>query len=860
LDDGAVALLTNISPDPAVRRDYWRKVHEHEREPQPDALEFHRSRLSASSWLQIATIEGLPAKVRELAVKMAAAKKAKSNKKKPDGELEMDRIKSGKLLSVIRGEIGPWDWKKPPIRVRQGRGGRTQFRLTAEFPIGIDAAARLRITSAFCRDLDEIGVMYTAAVHAPDHHNDERNFHLHIAYHDRPAKRLQDGRWDFEVREKVPGQWNRFRYPYRQPKIGELCRAPDGGNSREYGAAQIYLMREKFASLCNAELKNAGIGRLFDPRTYDAMGIDQPPTKPLDPRPAALEAVGIPTRKGIENSEIIWTAELQRNITACDEARKTREAFRARVGDARQTLAEAGDHDIAQRMEALAARFDKHAQFLTAHEQEIGELRVTLAMAHARPTKTADSCSRILGAIKNGKASPADVKNRALIEERQRAAEAFLDGIDAIYHEHTPVLELLLDRRDTAIGELAAITARLERLLAKDVETALRRTPPVEARQPAVEDPPMARSDRELIDELLDRIAKEDLPVLLPDDSNRSYRVPGISRDEFRLLNADQFSRWVQTRLEGISNIQRDRMKQAAGLLREHGQDGLDRLAVGDSNARRALKHLAAYKDHPTLISLTTAPMALPPPAQDSSVGNVSADEMVSAKAGKNMPSNPPAQHQTADDVGQTTNILPSPEPTIPDVAGNITSQVSAAPSTGREEGIAAYAHAIRTEADVRLIKRGSEYEVDPDSVPDWPTSANAFSEEPAVRDAIWDRLEIEEEKSRSQTRIRIIYELERCAFRPVERIGGRWHIKGLGEDLMGFAHRWQDHEELSTAYRQLSDRWTAREMSAAREPAKQVSISNQCREPVWNAAEQDQDLSVELQHRYLSSRSGRDR
>lgn len=156
--DGTVALLTNISQDPAVRRDYWRKVHEHEREAQPDAIEFHRSRLSPSSWLQIAAIERLPSHVREMAAAMAPTKGRKGNKK-PDAEVQMDRVEAGILLSVIRDEIDGWDWKKPPIRLRKGRGGRTQFHLAAEFPIGIDAAARLRITSAFCRDLGEIGVM-----------------------------------------------------------------------------------------------------------------------------------------------------------------------------------------------------------------------------------------------------------------------------------------------------------------------------------------------------------------------------------------------------------------------------------------------------------------------------------------------------------------------------------------------------------------------------------------------------------------------------------------------------------------------------------------------------------------------------
>ncbi|OWQ98363.1 MobA/MobL family protein [Sphingopyxis witflariensis] len=336
--DGKVALFTNISPEPAVRSDYWRKVHEHERTPKPDAVEFYGAHLPASSWRQIAAIEDLPAKIRELAAKMATTKGNKSHKKKPDAELVMGRAEAGKLLAVIRKEVGAWDRKKSPIRIRQGRGGRTQFRYTAEFPQGIDTTARLRITAEFCQELDAKGVMYTAAIHAPDAHNDERNFHLHVATHDRPARRLEDGRWDFEVREVVPGQWNRFRYPYRQPKIAALSRDPAGGNPREYAASEIYRMREKFADLCNTELKLAGCGRLFDPRTYEKMGIDQPPTERLGPQSSALETAGIPTAKGSRNAEILWTAELQRNLKMCNKAQKTREKLRAHVENALKAL------------------------------------------------------------------------------------------------------------------------------------------------------------------------------------------------------------------------------------------------------------------------------------------------------------------------------------------------------------------------------------------------------------------------------------------------------------------------------------------------------------------------------------------
>ena len=858
LGDGRVALLTNISPDPAVRRDYWRKVHEHEREAQPDALEFHPSRLPTASWLEIAAIEQLPTHVREMAATMGAAKGRKGNAKKPAAEVEMNRREAAKLLAVIRDELADWDWKKPPIRLRKGRGGRTQFRVTAEFPIGIDAAARLRITSDFCRDLDAVGVMYTAAIHAPDHHNDERNFHLHIAYHDRPAKLMEDGRWDFEVKEMVPGQWNRYRYPFRQPKIAELSRDPEGGNYRAYASSKMRSMREQFADLCNREMQAAGIRRLFDARSYAAMGIEQSPTRPLGPKSAALEAVGIPTGTGIANAEIIWTAALQQNIKQCEDARKTRDVFRARVDNAVKALAAADDRDLSQRIEALAVRYDEHARFLATHEMEIGELGITLAMAHARPTKTADTCLRLLEAIENGKAKATDVKDRALIEERRRAAENFLGGIDAIYEQRRAILEPLLDRRDTAVKELVGITSTLKSLLCEDVEAVLGQKPLVEARQPVSEVHSPVRPDRELVDEILDRITKNDLPVLLPDDSNDNYRVKGISRDEYRLLDAEHFSRWVQKRLEGISKIQRDRMKEAADLLRQHGQDGLDRLAVTDSNARRALKHLAAYKDHATLISLTRVPEASLA-RHDSSASNVSAGEKVPADADRSTAASS-YQSQAADGAGRTTSDNLSPVPTIPETKVDIAYPYPTPDLRAVEKAIEEYAQAIRSEPGVRLIERSGQYEVDPKSVPNWLRSAEAFSDRPAVRDAIRDRRDIEQEKDHSQTRVRIIHELGRCGLRPLERIGDRWHINNLSEDLLELAHRWQDHEELAAAYRHLNAVWTARELLAAQEPPKQALMTNPGRQSVVMNVEQELDVDNELPHGWSNSRNGQGR
>ena len=149
---------------------------------------------------------------------------------------------------------------------------------------------------------------------------------------------------------------------------------------------------------------------------------------------------------------------------------------------------------------------------------------------------------------------------------------------------------------------------------------------------------------------------------------------------------------------------------------------------------------------------------------------------------------------------------------------------------------------------------------MDTKSVPNWLRSAEAFSDRPAVRDAIRDRRDIEQEKDHSQTRVRIIHELGRCGLRPLERIGDRWHINNLSEDLLELAHRWQDHEELAAAYRHLNAVWTARELLAAQEPPKQALMTSPGRESVAKNVEQEPDLDNELSQGCSNSRNGWER
>src|SRR3546814_18668078 len=93
----------------------------------------------------------------------------------------------------------------PPFEFKSGRGGSVQFRLVAELPYELTPEDRALIVQNFCDHLggpetrdgadggqQSVGMMYTAVIHAPDAHNDLRNYHLHIVAPDRQAKSLSE--------------------------------------------------------------------------------------------------------------------------------------------------------------------------------------------------------------------------------------------------------------------------------------------------------------------------------------------------------------------------------------------------------------------------------------------------------------------------------------------------------------------------------------------------------------------------------------------------------------------------------------------------------------------------------------------
>ncbi len=598
--DGERAVFSNISPDPLERQAYWQAVHECERTPGVDRLTLVPENASRGAWQALAAAPDVPEAVRDIAAVFATARGKRKARAIPLDDLAIDGAAARELAETLATILGTGK-KKSAVRVSKGRGGRTQYRLTAEFPDGLDAVGRRAITQAICDRLDSAGIMYVAAIHAPDHHNDHRNHHLHLACHDRPARKIGD-RWDFTIAEEVEGQHRRVRYPYAQKKVAEWSRDPGGGNHRYYGSTSVAEMRAFFADRCNEELDRLGATRKFHPGTLRSLGCERDGQKPLGTRAAPLEAVGVPTAKGIDNAELLWSALLREAWTAAEERTKARTALRRRLAEAERRFTEGAVVDQAHvaAIRDLTARLDVADAVLRQHDAECAEYDVTLAMARARPDKTITVCRRILKAIGEGKADSAEQRANAAIAARADAAEAFLAGIAAIERDHAPVLAEYRTAVTTAQAEVEAIADAA--------------TPLIERPAPARTLEPARPDLRATLEALFDRIMTDDIPILPPGGTVTEYRVPGVTRVEFAALTTPALAEMAQKRLAALADIQAKRMTAAAKHVASIGTDGLTRAtADGDPGAARTLKHIRAYGTHPVYLhAVATAQRAEP--------------------------------------------------------------------------------------------------------------------------------------------------------------------------------------------------------------------------------------------------------
>ncbi|WP_267434389.1 MobA/MobL family protein [Sphingomonas sp. GM_Shp_1] len=779
--DGERAVFSNISPDPWERKAYWQAVHEHERTPGVDRLTLMPENASRGAWQALASAPDAPEAVRDVAAAFATARGKRKTRTIPLDDLAVNGAAARKLAKTLATILGTGK-KKAAARVSKGRGGRTQYRLTAEFPDGLDAAGRRTVTQAICDRLDSFGIMYVAAIHAPDHHNDRRNHHLHLACHDRPARKIGD-RWDFTIAETVAGQHGRVRYPYAQKKVADWSRDSAGGNHRDYGTTMVAEMRTFFADRCNEELDRLGVTRRFHPGTLRSLGCERDGQKPLGTRAAPLDAVGVPTARSIDNAELLWSALLREAWTAAEERTKARTTLRRRLAEAERRFAEGTVVDQAHvvAIRDLTARLDAADTVLRQHDAECAEYDVTLAMARARPDKTITVCRRILKAIGEGKADSAEQRANAAIAARADAAEAFLASIAAIEHDHAPELAKYRTAVTTAQAEVEAIADAAKPLIDRSAPA---RTP-----EPARPDP------RATLEALFDRIMADDMPILPPEGTVAGYRVPGVTRAEFAALTTPALAEMAQKRLAVLADIQAKRMTAAAKHLASVGTEVLTRAAAdGDPGAARTLKHVRAYGAHPVYLrALAEAQKTEPPVTAPAEKTGRTWRDFIGGLLGHNPPVQP------------STPIEPTPQPPVPEPAKD-------AALSPRDEAIAALAAALLADPALRVAEGKHGLVIDTADAPDWRVSADVFADAPAVLDAMRRRHAAPWLDHSAIERNRLLADLHAALMGslrpPLRKVGEQWDVDLTDKRLAALVTHWRGYDSLDALLTDVDHQW----------------------------------------------------
>ncbi|MBK1666947.1 hypothetical protein CKO28_02675 [Rhodovibrio sodomensis] len=275
------------------------------------------------------------------------------------GVAELAESEVGERHVVSFGNLGETKneraefWRK--VEQSEGRKARVQCRLILELPHELDTAGRERIIRDFCQEFEDRSFPYWAVVHAPSKHNDRRNYHCHIAYFDRPARRMEDNRWDFEITEEK--RWANRKVatvrPHKQPKL------PDAS-----GPKWIRALRASFAQAANREFERAGVTRRYDPRSYRESGISKQPTRHLGNKIAYAESLGIDTKLGRVNAEREMDYQLSAGTLRYveDAARMERILDTRGTGDAPEDAFSDDLVQLCQRyrdLSAQAAKFEK---------------------------------------------------------------------------------------------------------------------------------------------------------------------------------------------------------------------------------------------------------------------------------------------------------------------------------------------------------------------------------------------------------------------------------------------------------------------------------------------------------------------
>jgi hypothetical protein len=297
-EDGIIiSLFGNIADTKEQRLEFWKKLEEFEQSPRGHTFTIDPFR-GADFWESVKqhadSGRTIPSELKQ------AMESSKSNTTPVEVTLNdedaISLLRFARSMGALQADGA--------IKVALGRGGRVQTRIIAELPHEITPAQRLAVAKQYCAEFERLGLPYWAVIHAPDKHNDRRNFHIHIVLSERPAKRMIDpatGKevWDFEIVEtyRTSKRQTRHHYPFAQNRIRTLTDRRGIRNERA-----------RWCQMLNSALEAAGSTKRYDPRSYKDMGLTQKAKKRIDPKIYAKERKGEATDQGIDVAREEWAA------------------------------------------------------------------------------------------------------------------------------------------------------------------------------------------------------------------------------------------------------------------------------------------------------------------------------------------------------------------------------------------------------------------------------------------------------------------------------------------------------------------------------------------------------------------------
>lgn len=318
---GRPLIISNISKKADEIASFFSLVEENERSANPDTARIDLDR-HRDIWRRV---------VDDPACEPALVQVYRAAKGQGSIEVELSRGADALLKLMKRHGFVPADKAYPSkrqdelngLKLTKGRGGRIQWRIVVALPAEFSARQRRRAVEAICQRLGRQGAMYAAVIHEPVATNHQNNYHAHIDVYDRPCRRLTGDerdlvhvtpKWQAKIKDELEsgklahlkGHWDlaavrEYRSSSGNRTLHKPFRAKKSGAFRAYSFPKRH--RAEIAGIINAIAVADGHGRLYNPRTYDAMKIAKEPDEQLGPKRHGLEVKGAPTDAGMRNEE-----------------------------------------------------------------------------------------------------------------------------------------------------------------------------------------------------------------------------------------------------------------------------------------------------------------------------------------------------------------------------------------------------------------------------------------------------------------------------------------------------------------------------------------------------------------------------